>query len=47
MIQRMISYSIVFLMDLAQWLVTPVPLIFVTLFLLVTVFQLVRRLFNA
>ena len=47
MIQHMITYSIVFLMDLAEWLVTPVPLIFVTLFILVYVFQLVRRLLNA
>lgn len=46
MIQTMITNSVAFLLDLAAWLITPVPLTFVTLFLLVTVFQMVRGLLN-
>ena len=44
MIHSMIAYSVGFLLDLAAWLITPVPLIFVTLFILAYLFQLVRGL---
>ena len=44
MINVMIANSVAFLVDLAAWLVTPVPLIFVTLFLLIYVCSWVRCL---
>lgn len=44
MINIMIANSVAFLADLAAWLVTPVPLIFVTLFLLIYVCSWVRCL---
>lgn len=44
MINIMIANSVAFLVDLAAWLVTPVPLIFVTLFFWVRVWSWVRCL---
>lgn len=44
MIQVFITNSIAFLTDLAAWLVTPVPLIFVTLFIMRYIFYWVRCL---
>lgn len=47
MIQVFIDNSIDFLTDLAAWLVTPVPLAFIGLFILGEIFHLVRRLSDA
>jgi len=46
MIQTFITNSMDFLGDLSAWLVTPVPLTFCVLFMLVYVFRIVRGLLN-
>lgn len=46
MIETMIANSVAFLVDLAAWLVTPVPLIFVVLFVLIYVCSWVRCLID-